>query len=53
VRQFLSDLTGGALEISTGMINGLSREFAEKSTPAIVSPETFEAAQEEIRRREV
>jgi hypothetical protein len=31
VRQFLSDLTGGALEISTGMINGLSREFAEKS----------------------
>jgi len=31
VRQFLSDLTGGALEISNGMINGLSREFAEKS----------------------
>jgi len=31
VRQFLSDLTGGALEISKGMINGLSREFAEKS----------------------
>jgi hypothetical protein len=31
VRQFLSDLTGGALEISKGMINGLSREFAQKS----------------------
>lgn len=31
VRQFLSDLTGGALEISKGMINGLSGEFAEKS----------------------
>lgn len=31
VRQFLSDLTGGALKISKGMINGLSREFAEKS----------------------
>lgn len=31
VHQFLSDLTGGALEISKGMINGLSREFAEKS----------------------
>ena len=31
VRQFLSDLTGGALEISKGMINGLSREFAAKS----------------------
>lgn len=31
VRQFLSDLTGGALEISKGMINGLSREFAKKS----------------------
>jgi hypothetical protein len=31
VRQFLSDLTGGALEISKGMINGLSHEFAAKS----------------------
>ncbi|NLB56452.1 MAG: transposase [Lentisphaerae bacterium] len=31
VRQILSDLTNGALEISTGMINGLSREFAAKT----------------------
>jgi hypothetical protein len=31
VREFMSDLTGGALEISKGMINGLSREFSQKS----------------------
>jgi hypothetical protein len=28
---FLAELTGGALRISTGMINGLSREFARKT----------------------
>jgi hypothetical protein len=33
VREFMSDLTGGALEISKGMINGLSREFSKKSEP--------------------
>ena len=31
VRGFLSDLTDGALSISKGMINGLSKEFAEKT----------------------
>ena len=31
VREFISELTGGALEISKGMINGLSHEFSEKS----------------------
>jgi hypothetical protein len=30
-RGFLSDLTDGALEISKGMINGLSKEFAGKT----------------------
>lgn len=30
-RKFLSDLTGGQLNISRGMINQLSKEFAEKS----------------------
>lgn len=30
-RRFLSDLTGGKLNISKGMISKLSREFAEKS----------------------
>ena len=30
-RRFLSDLTGGQLNISKGMINKLSKEFAEKS----------------------
>jgi hypothetical protein len=30
-REFLSDLTGGALQISKGMICGLSKEFSEKS----------------------
>ena len=30
-RAFLSDLTGGILEISNGMINGLSREFSMKT----------------------
>lgn len=30
-RQFLSELTGGRLNISKGMINSLSRTFAEKS----------------------
>ena len=30
-RKFLSDLTGGQLNISKGMINKLSKEFAEKS----------------------
>lgn len=30
-RDFLSDLTGGALEISKGMINGLSKEFSLKT----------------------
>lgn len=30
-RKFLSDLTGGALQISKGMICGLSKEFSEKS----------------------
>jgi len=30
-RTFLSDLTGGALEISNGMINGLSKEFSMKT----------------------
>jgi len=33
VREFMSNLTGGALEISKGMINGLSREFSLKSEP--------------------
>lgn len=32
-RQFLSDLTGGQLNISKGMINKLSKEFAKKSEP--------------------
>jgi hypothetical protein len=31
VSDFLSELTGGELNISTGMINGLSREFALKT----------------------
>jgi hypothetical protein len=31
VRGFLSDITGGSLEISKGMINGLSREFSNKT----------------------
>lgn len=31
-RRFLSDLTGGKLEISKGMINKLSRSFSEKTT---------------------
>jgi hypothetical protein len=30
-RDFLSDLTDGALSLSKGMISGLSREFAEKT----------------------
>jgi hypothetical protein len=30
-RVFLSDLTGGTLEISNGMINGLSKEFSSKT----------------------
>lgn len=30
-REFLSDLTGGALQISKGLICGLSKEFSEKS----------------------
>lgn len=30
-REFLSDLTGGALQISKGMIYGLGKEFSEKS----------------------
>lgn len=30
-REFLSDLTGGALQISKGMICGLAKEFSEKS----------------------
>jgi hypothetical protein len=30
-RKFLSDLTGGKLNVSKGMINKLSREFAQKS----------------------
>jgi len=30
--EFLSDLTGGRLRISTGMINGLSKVFSEKTT---------------------
>jgi len=33
VRGFMSDLTGGALEISKGMINSLSKEFSNKSQP--------------------
>ena len=32
VRDFISDLTGGALEISKGMINGLTQEFSQKSS---------------------
>jgi hypothetical protein len=31
VREFLSDMTDGELQISTGMINGLSKEFSEKT----------------------
>jgi hypothetical protein len=31
VREFLFDLTDGALEISKGMINGLSHEFSKKT----------------------
>ena len=31
VREFLSEITNGALQISKGMINGLSREFSEKT----------------------
>ena len=31
VSDFLSELTGGKLKISTGMINGLSKEFSKKS----------------------
>jgi len=30
-REFLSELTGGKIEISRGMINGLSREFSRKT----------------------
>jgi hypothetical protein len=30
-REFLSQLTGGELEISRGMINGLSKEFSKKT----------------------
>jgi len=33
VSDVLSELTGGELNISTGMVNGLSREFALKSEP--------------------
>ncbi|MCL2392866.1 MAG: transposase [Oscillospiraceae bacterium] len=33
-RTFLSDLTGGILEISNGMINGLSKEFSMKTQDA-------------------
>ena len=33
VRGFMSDVTGGALEISKGMINSLSKEFSNKSQP--------------------
>ena len=32
-RKFLSDLTGGKLNISKGMISKLSREFALKTVP--------------------
>jgi hypothetical protein len=32
-RLFMSDLTNGALNISNGMINGLCKEFAEKTGP--------------------
>ena len=32
VRDFLSELTDGKLQISKGMINGLSKEFATKTT---------------------
>lgn len=31
VRKFLSEITGGELEISVGMINGLCEDFSEKS----------------------
>jgi hypothetical protein len=31
VADFLSELTGGALKISTGMINGLSKQFSSKT----------------------
>ena len=31
VSEFLSDLTGGELRVSTGMINGLSKVFSEKT----------------------
>jgi hypothetical protein len=34
-RQFLSELTGGRLNISKGMVNSLSRTFAEKSKPEL------------------
>lgn len=30
-REFLSDMTDGELQISTGMINGLSKEFSDKT----------------------
>jgi hypothetical protein len=33
-RKFLSDLTGGSLQISKGMICGLSKEFSKKSKAA-------------------
>ena len=33
VSDFLSELTGGKLRISTGMINGLSKEFSRKAEP--------------------
>jgi len=31
VREFLSEVTGGQLQISRGMINGLSKEFSKKT----------------------
>ena len=33
VSDFLSELTSGVLKISTGMINGLSKEFSQKTEP--------------------
>lgn len=38
-RKFLYDLTGGRLNISKGMVNKLSREFAKKSE--VVVKKTF------------
>jgi hypothetical protein len=33
VRTFLFEITGGALNLSCGMINGLGREFSDKTAP--------------------